>query len=270
MEKEEVRRLFFGVEAHAPWPKSLPAGRLLDENQRHLTLAFLGNTSYPLLKGFLADFPEVPMLLGETGYFDSCISLPPRHPYVIAWHAVWHEMNPLLASFQKTLSNWLQMHNYSVDTRQWMPHVTLCRQPFDPHIWKKTFTVIPFYTSTLHLYESIGKLLYSSLWSYPILPPFKEIEHTADMAFLIYGKTLQNIYHNALTALAFKFPPLLKFSKPTNFLMLDSLDDLVILLNQLISDADGSIGCPLKAVSYHGDLVPFQNTLLQWEMIVDV
>ncbi len=41
---EEEKRLFFGAEVSAPWPKELPQGRVLEEKARHLTLAFLGET----------------------------------------------------------------------------------------------------------------------------------------------------------------------------------------------------------------------------------
>ena len=31
--KEEIKRLFFGIEVHAPWPYLLPKGRILDHSQ---------------------------------------------------------------------------------------------------------------------------------------------------------------------------------------------------------------------------------------------
>lgn len=266
--QNDTKRLFFGIEVHAPWPLHLPRGRLLDESHRHLTLAFLGNVDYPPLREILNHFPKVLLNLGSVGYFDSCLVLPPRHPHVTAWHVQWLDDGFPLINFQKILSEWLISHGYSLDKRPWAPHVTLCRQPFDAHDWIKDFIPLPFYTGSLHLYESVGNLTYIPVWSYPLKAPFKEVNHTADMAFVIHGQNLQQIYHNAFTALAFQAPAFIEFFTPMT--SLSHLDDVIIALNNIVSRVDSAIGCPLKAVSFHGEIVPLQNSLLQWEMIVDV
>jgi 2'-5' RNA ligase len=265
---EEIKRLFFGIEIRAPWPTKLPHGRLLDESHRHLTLAFLGNIPYSPLQDILETFPKPSMQVGTVGYFDSCLVLPPRHPNVVAWHTHWLDENTPFISFQKTLTDWLIIHDYSVDTRPWNPHVTLCRKPFDPHAWKKAFVPLPFYTSSIHLFESTGQLHYVPLWSYPFMLPFEEIEHTADIAFIIRGETLQQLYHHAFIALAFKSHSFLDFfiAEPS----LQTLDELIIALNKVIASMDSVVGCPMKAVSFHGEVVALHDSLLQWEMIVDV
>lgn len=266
--QEDVKRLFFGIEVHAPWPSHVPKGRLLDENHRHLTLAFLGNIAYPPLREILDQFPKISFKIGEVGYFDSCLTLPPRHPHVIAWHAHWLEENPSIVRIQKILSDWLISHGYSLDERPWMPHVTICRQPFDAHMWMKDFSPLPFYASSIHLYESVGNLNYDPIWSYPVKAPFEEMNHTADMAFVIRGENLKQIYDHAFTALAFKAPELIKFFTPMK--SLNHLDDIIIALNHIVSRADSEVGSPMKAISFHGEVIPLQDSLLQWEMIVDV
>lgn len=265
---EEIKRLFFGIEVQAPWPSHLPRGRLLDEAHRHLTLAFLGNISYAPLHDILETFPKPSMQLGSVGYFDSCLTLPPRHPHVVAWHACWIDGGESMITFQKLVESWLLSYNYSVETRAWKPHVTLCRQPFNPRDWEKAFAPLPFYTSSIHLFESVGNLRYVPIWSYPIKAPFEEIDHTADMAFIIRGESLLQLYYHAFIALAFKAPQFLNFFKPE--LCLTTLDDLIIALNNTIARVDSAFGCPLKAVSFHGEIVTLPNSLLQWEMIVDV
>lgn len=264
--KEEIKRLFFGVEVHAPWPSEFPPGRLLDKTHRHLTLAFLGNIPYLPLLNLLENFPNPSGFLGSVAHFDSCLSLPERHPHVVAWHVHWDEDSPII-EFQKILVNWLLSHHYSLDTREWNPHVTLCRQPFDLPAWKKSFKPLPFYIGSIHLYESLGNSNYISLWKYPVKPPFEEIEHTADMAFIIRGTSLQQLYLHAFTSLAFKASEFLDFFKSPD--SLNTLDDLIIALNAIIANVDGSVGCPMKAVSFHGDIV-VNDSLLEWEMIVDV
>ena len=41
----DEKRLFFAAELTAAWPEHLPSGRILEEENRHMTLAFLGSTS---------------------------------------------------------------------------------------------------------------------------------------------------------------------------------------------------------------------------------
>lgn len=268
MKKEGIKRLFFAIETHAPWPSDFPKGRMLESSHRHLTLAFLGNIPFaPLLK-LLDQFPKPPMRVGSAGYFDSCLPLPPRHPHVVAWHAKWWETNPPLHEFYSLLSQWLDSHHYAIDHRPWKPHVTLCRQPFDPEAWKQAFKPLPFYTGSIHLYESKGNLNYIPIWSYPLQFPFEEIEHTADMAFLIHGETPLQLYHHAFAALAFKMPELLDYFMPG--VAITELVDIIVLLNAIICQADAAIGCPMKAVSFHGEISVQPDSLLQWEMIVDV
>jgi hypothetical protein len=119
----------------------------------------------------------------------------------------------------------------------------------------------------LHLYESVGNLMYESLWSFPLIAPFEEMEHTADIAFLIRGENLRQLYKNARIALAFRFPKLLNYDTPMEYIA--DLDDIVIALNSIVTQADAEEGCPYKAVSFHGHLI--QNAgYFSWEMIVDV
>lgn len=49
----------------------------------------------------------------------------------------------------------------------------------------------------------------------------------------------------------------------------DTLDDVIGRLNRQIGTADGDMGVPFKAVSYHGTLRN-EGSYLAWEMIVDV
>jgi 2'-5' RNA ligase len=266
--ESDIKRLFFGIEIHAPWPSQLPRGRLLDESHRHLTLAFLGNSAYSPLIEALNHFPKVLLKVGSVGYFDSCLILPPHHPHVMAWHAHWLMGDISIVNFQKILTDWLTSLGYGLDKRDWMPHVTLCRDPFDAEAWIKEFVPLPFYTGSIHLYESMGNLTYIPRWSYPIKAPFEEINHTADMAFIIRGESLQQIYSNAFTALAFKAPELVRFFIPQE--SFNHLDDIIMTLNDIISRADSIVGNPFKAISFHGEIIPLKDSLLQWEMIVDV
>jgi len=120
----------------------------------------------------------------------------------------------------------------------------------------------------LTLYESVGNLTYKPIWSHPIAAPFEEFDHTADIAFTVRGETMAQLLLHAATALAFRVPallPLLPTLPPAV-----TLEDSVAALNTIIATVDAASGCPLKAVSYHGDITTDADGVLSWEMIVDV
>lgn len=261
--------LFFGLEATSPWPSSLPRGKLILEQHRHATLAFLGAVDWEKLAEVLDSIPSHPFRAGLAGAFDKNLFLPKRHPNVTCWHVDFFDALEPLEKYQKSLNHWLKASGFSPDHREqnWLPHVTLARQPFDLESWKKHFAPLPVLFKFMHLYQSIGNSEYNKLWSLQLPLPWNEIEHTADIAFQIRGETLQQVYRHALLALAFKFPPLLLYLPTSSELF--TLDDIVILLNEAIALADQKVGCPLKAVSFHGEIEKL-NDILCWEMIVDV
>lgn len=265
---EEKKRLFFGLEISAPWPIKYPSGRLLDETHRHMTLAFLGNVDYRKLKAALPSLPQPSFRVGLVGQFDRCLLLPPRNPRVVASHIDWIDEADALIRFQKQLTQWLQKAEFQIDDRRdFLPHVTLCRAPFAPKEWKKAFTILPCVTKDLHLYESLGNLKYESIWKYSFKSPFEEIEHTADIAFRIHGESMVQLHRHAQIALSFRFPQLLSYiSKQA---AIRSLEEIVVDLNRIVCKADAEIGCPFKAVSFHGNVIQ-SDDILTWEMIVDV
>ncbi len=207
------KRLFFGLEATSPWPLIMPAGRLICENDRHATLAFLGNIDWAELSPHLKAIPSPSFNIGLGAILDKIMFLPHRRPNVVCWHADFFETLPKLTQYQNELSFWFKEAGFSplehVD--KWLPHVSLARFPVDMPAWKKAFTPQPAIFKAIHLYESVGESQYCTLWSFPLLLPFEEIEHTADIAFIIKGETFFQVYLHALLALAFKFPRLLHF-----------------------------------------------------------
>lgn len=266
MEQEE-KRLFFGYGIVSPWPSDYPKADMIDSASRHLTLAFLGNTSYPELQKKLPGFPHPPFKVGPVGGFDHCLFLPERHPRVVAWHLQNYEKAEDFNGYQTAIANWLEGHGYSVDKRPFLSHVSVARRPENCKQWKKEFVPLPAMINGIHLYESTGNLNYQPIWSYPLLRAFEEKDHTADIAFLIQAESIGSLHLHAQIALAFKHPLLLKYIQ--NIPLEGELDGIIMSLNRLISQADCDEGCPLKAVSFHGDLVE-NNGIYQWEMIVDV
>lgn len=230
-------RLFYGLEVKAPWPEKLPEGRLIEEHSRHLTTEFLGDVEEEP-----KDRPEVPYRMGPVGIFNEVLIL--RN--VVAWHVDWLEDQFFVG-------------------RELLHHVTMARKPFRPAEWKETFSPLPVIGTALHLYESVGNLTYKPRWSYPLIVPFDEFEHTADIAFRIRGYSLEQLHLHAEIALAFVHPPLLAYRKKRSA---TTLDEVIIQLNELITRCDSAIGTPFKAVSFHGSVQEYET--LEWEMIVDV
>ncbi len=251
--------MFFGAEVCAPWPHT-PRGRMIAEGQRHLTLAFLGTASFDALQPLLLHFPRPTFSIGPVGKCDRLLFIPEEHPRAAAYHVEWFHGD--LTSLYAALQTWLSLK----DTRAFLPHVTVARSPFDKAEWQAGFQEFPLLIRAIHLYESTGQLNYEPLWTYPLILPFEELEHTADIAFVIRGEDLNALFAHAQTALSFKFPQFLPYFSKT---IPKTLDALITALNQGISIADREVGCPFKAVSFHGEILQ-KESLLHWEMIVDV
>lgn len=263
------QRLFFAIETMCPWPETFPPARLLSEEHRHMTLVFLGETDSDALLACLPLIPDPSFKIGLAGCFDAPLFLPESRPRTAGWHVRLFEGQDLLTAFRQKLLVWLSETNFIHRfDNNFLPHVTIARDPEDLVSWRCAFTTLPLYLRNIHLYRSLGHSKYESLWRHPILPPFEELEHTADIAFLVRGEDWKSLHLHASLALAFQFPPLLPFieikREPKDFV------DLVAGLNELVSKADAEIGCPFKAVSFHGDVQMSTNGIWEWEMIVDV
>lgn len=265
-EEVDQKRLFFGWEVDAPWPSDYPEGREIKENSRHLTLAFLGNISFSKLKPHLSQFPIPFFKVSPVGICDKLLFLPEKSPRVVSLHIQWLTHKNGLLDYQKKILEWLKTLNYPIDERPLLPHISLARSPFDQKKWEEYFTPLPLSAQSIHLYESMGNLHYEKRWTMTLLSAFEELEHTADIAYTIRGETLQDLFYHAAIALSFKFPTLVTFIPQS--VSCSSLEDIIQQLNLLISYADMAIGCPFKAVSYHGEIR--HNQIKEWEMIVDV
>ncbi len=265
--KTHLPRLFFAFSVRAPWQNPLPQGRIINENSRHLTVAFLGNCDPDQLKKNIQSTPLPPMQIGCVGIGDKILFLPEKTPRVVCYHVDWLNKQNLLESYAHTLTIWLKNLGYAIDERPWTSHVSVARTPTHFQEWQQSFHPFPFAIQGLHLYESMGNLNYVPRWSHQLVPPFEEFEHTADIAFNIRGNTVEDIFLHAQFALAFNFPMILNFIKP---FVPHNLDDIVMALNELVAIADQEVGCPFKSVSYHGEIKELPDKTLFWEMIVDV
>jgi RNA 2',3'-cyclic 3'-phosphodiesterase len=242
-------RTFIAVDIKAVWPQTFPSARLIDENERHLTLLFLGDKEPKPL-------PLPSFTIGSCGYANAWIFL----PHVVAMN--WMPPPLLLEAYQKELAKYFEIE----EKRPFFPHISLARGAFSVEEWQKVPCQIPFYATALSLKESLGYSKYKTLWSHPFTPPFEEMEHTADIAFLVRGANFSDLALHGQVALAFHFPPLIPYLMPCDT---STLDGVVAHLNRIIAQADAEIGVPFKAVSYHAEL-QHKNNILEWRMIVDV
>lgn len=265
MDAGESKRLFFGFSVRAPWPDTYPSGRILEEDSRHLTLAFLGDVPYAPLEKGLDNLPLPPFEVGPVGRSTRLEFLPKYQPRVVAEHVEWLSNGDGIDSYHTKLLDYLASLGYRVDRRSALPHITIARSPFVEKEWEEAFAPLPLYASGISLYESVGNLRYLPLFHLPLKAPFEEFEHTADIAFTVRGNDFKELYLHGATALSFHYPPFLSYlgNQP-----IKSLDDVVRALNWMISSCDLEQGCPFKAVSYHGKLI--EKPLLEWEMVVDV
>ena len=88
MSHDEEIRLFFGFEVHSPWPETFAGGKLIKEDLRHITLAFLGNTPKDKVPNLIKEIPRPSWSLGHVGIFDQILFLPESRPRVVSFHAI--------------------------------------------------------------------------------------------------------------------------------------------------------------------------------------
>jgi RNA 2',3'-cyclic 3'-phosphodiesterase len=265
--KSKTKRVFFAMECQAPWPEELPKGKIIPEESRHMTLAFLGDVDIEELMSNLEEFPKPFFDLGFTAILDKCLFFPEKRPRVAAWGVNFGNRENELKGFHKALLEWMKEYGYPVEDRDYVPHITLSRGKFSKRDWEDSFYPLPAALTNIHLFESLGRSEYRSLWEHPLFAPFTEMEHTADIAFKIRGRSTSEIYQHAAAALAFECPDILSYVEKGA--AHTGLNDVISSLNHLISAADSDIGVPFKAVSYHGELTE-KHHFLEWEMIVDV
>lgn len=259
------KRLFFGFEVNSLWPEQLPEGRIIDEKYRHVTVAFLGSVAEDQITKLTETIPKPDFKVGVCGLFDACLFLPENNPRVVAWHGSVLEEDKI-ASYHETLVAFLKGKDFSFPDRPFLNHISLARSPFDRKKWEETFISLPFITGALHLYESRGNLTYEPIWSFSVAQPFEEFEHVADIAFRVRGENVQQLYIHAQFALTFECPELIPYLDLET--EVNSIEEVIIKLNEIVTHGDREIGTPFKAVSFHGDVI--EEEFLTWEMIVDV
>lgn len=253
--------LFLGFSISAPWPEKLPLGRILEEKDRHLTMIFLGKILEEKAKNFFLDC-DVPFVFSPAGIFLAPIFLPRKSPKVVAWLASHLTCQQELLDFEKYLSKKVAKSS----DKEYLPHVTIARAPFDEEKWQASFIPLPFFLKSFCLYRSVGFSRYEKLMERKLFAPFEESEHTADLAFVIRGRNYDELLKNGELALAFKWPGLVAhFSKS----QCGSIDEVIIALNEIVTNYDQISGIPVKGVSFHGKIEQ-KTGFLEWEMIVDV
>ncbi len=202
----DLGRLFIAFAVEAPWPVRLPSARLLIPEERHMTLVFMGSQNRPNTLQDFNSLPKPPDSFGLAGYFDVPLFLPERSPRVVSWHVECNREDEL-----RNYVSIAHTHMKMALPARWLPHVTLGRRPFDKHEWHKNFAILPLTTSRICLYESVGNLRYKSIAEHDLIPPIERLEHNADIAFMLRGRSIDEIFHHALIALCFDEPKFARF-----------------------------------------------------------
>lgn len=255
---ENIRRLFFGLEAYASW-KEVHSGRKVDSKYRHMTIAFLGDIDFGRLQENLNEFPKPPFSISPGGVLDAVSFLPKRHPTVVSYHVHLLQKQEQFLLYCAIVKEWLQKQGYSMDKRAFLPHVTVARAPFSYIQYRDAFSQIPVAFGNLHLYESKPNLVYIPCWTLPLLRPFQEIEHMTHRAYIIRGENWDELYLNA--QLALEFPDHYRNECTTP---IPTFDVLIQLLNQI------GAGSSFKAIRPHDEVKKLAHGILEWKMIVDV
>src|SRR5690348_14084589 len=105
-----MERVFLAFRIAAPWPVDFPSGRVLAEEMRHLTVFFLGEQEAQQILALIPLLPAWPLPIAPGGYFDQCLTLPPSHPRVVAWHANFGEETFQIHQYMEALRQFFLVH----------------------------------------------------------------------------------------------------------------------------------------------------------------
>lgn len=131
-------RFFIAFIVEAPWPRQLPAARLLESEERHLTLAFIGKETLEKVVHSFKALAQLSLPFGFCGLFDSLLFLPKNSSRVVAYHAQIpneEELNEFVRKVHERMSLAMQ--------RKWLPHVTVGRSPFEKKNGKRRSNNFP-------------------------------------------------------------------------------------------------------------------------------
>ena len=261
-------RFFFGFGLDTLWPEKLPFSKVIDEKNRHLTLVFLGEKTFEEIDNIKKELPFPEFETAPVAEFDKCLFLPEKKPRLVAWHVNFLEKQKQIIDFQRKLLKTLKEKGFCSNHREeFLAHVTICRDFFDKEIWEKEFQKLPVIIKNFSLYESLGSSKYRVIWQKDFLLPFVEIEHTADIAFRVRGRNIEELKLHSFIALCFKFRPVILFHKYLR--EVNTIEELIMLLNEILTKVDIERGSIFKAVSFNTKIIE-KNAMLEWEMIIDV
>lgn len=231
-------------------------------------MLFLGDIVLDEIKKYLDEL-YLPCQIGLPGYFNKCLFWPETNPRLVAYQADFFEKNIILDKFHEEIFEFFKERKVLVKLEnRFIPHVTICRDDFNLKLWKETFKQSPLYIKSFNLYESLQNSEYNILWTKDFINPFEEIKHTADIAFIIRGKSYLDLLHSSFIALSFKVEIFLNYVSLLK--KVNSIDDVIINLNEIITNAEiDGFDIPFKAVSFHNK-IDRKNEIMNWEMIVDV
>lgn len=164
-QEKKTKRVFIACSIKADWPKQFPPGKILTIDNRHLTIVFLGNVENEKLS-IIKKAPKPLFAQMPSGILDKIIPLPTRRPKAIAYHANLTIERQAMFDYQQTMVKWFSQHQFKVDDRRFLPHITIARPPFKTNQWHHDFEPMPFKVTGVHLYESLGYRQYQILHSY--------------------------------------------------------------------------------------------------------
>lgn len=250
--KDGKRRLFFGFEVDTPDQIALAAGKLLAKKDRHITLAFLGEVDLEILLTHLNHFPKPDFTDGFMGIFSEVLFLPPPHPTSVAYKATFPGKERSIRMFQQRLVNWLKVLGFPPDEpeREWLPHVTFARKPFEFSPWRDAFQSCPFAVSKLHLYESMGDTKYEPRWTYSFKPVYE--------ATIVRGRIFTEWFFHMKAALSMRHPQLWEFFQDSSEPR--SHREAYQMINRGIAAANAKHGLGINALVIGENLISIDET----------
>lgn len=252
--QEGKHRLFFGFEVETP-DLDLAPGKYLAKKDRHITLAFLGEVDLNTILAHLNHLPKPDFTDGFMGIFTEVLFFPPSHPTSAVYKATFPKKERSIRMFQQRLVDWLKILGLppTDPEREWLPHVTFARKPFDPKQWREAFHSCPFSVSKLHLYESMGDSKYEPRWTYALNPVYDQTK--------VRGKDFQEWLFHIQAALSMRHPKLWEFFQDTSEPR--SHREAYQMINKGIAAANAKYGMGIPALVIGEDLISADATNIE-------
>lgn len=251
---------FFGFEIHSPFIEVFSYNKIGEKGSPFLPFLSFEETIFQKVCALLDYVPHPFFQVGPVALLETCFLLRNRTLENLTLQIRRFGVD-LIQPYQKLLHTYFIQEGCQPD-RVPLTQSIVCKPVSFLQKSRTNGEQFPLYLLKLHLYKRCEEERYISIWTRPLLPPFKEVKQGN---FILYGENFQQIFLHAQIALSFKFPAFTPFIDDTY--QVRNLHDGGVRLLTLIYKACDVIKMPIKKAIFP-DYGAKEQGLLKWELSV--